>query len=41
MLLTLPLNSSDAFIGSAKKSVFLVLFVSRITEKTLGLHDIN
>lgn len=36
-----PLNSSDAFIGSAKESVFLVLFVSRITEETLGLHDIN
>lgn len=40
-LLTLPLNSSDAFTGSAKESLFLVLFVSRITEKTRGLHDIN
>lgn len=38
-LLTFPLNSSDAFIGSAKESMLLVLFVSRITEKTLRPRD--
>lgn len=42
-LLTSPLNSSDAFTGSAKESVFLVLFVSRITEKKklLAACDVN